>query len=107
MAALATSCLSGSIVSAYYSSHLFLYAGLFLCLTPLIYTVLFVLYKIFPRRRHILLLLSKLKAWKGGYVRLLESGEEEQVCDRINNPALIRARTWPVSLVLNLASRCI
>ena len=88
MGALAMICFSSLIVSAYYSFlALFFYGGLFLCLSPFIYTVLFVLYKVFPRRRHILQLLSKLKAWKGCYVRLLESGEEEQVCDRINNPA--------------------
>ena len=88
IAALATNCLSGTIVSCYYSSTaVFFYAGSVLCLSPLIYTVLFVIYKLFPRRRTILQLLPKLKAWKGGYVRLLESGEEEQVCDRINNPA--------------------
>ena len=58
-------------------------------------TVLFVLYKVFPRRRHILQLLSKLKAWKGCYVRLLESGEEEQVCDRINNPACSLSQQEP------------
>ena len=88
-AALATNCFSGLIISAYYSSAFFLfYTGLFLCLSPLIYTVLFLFYKIFPPiKRGIFQLLSKLKAWKGGYVRLLESGEEEQVCDRINNPA--------------------
>ena len=88
MTALAMICFSSIIVSTYYKSAApFFFAGLFLCLFPLIYTVLFVLYKILPRSRTILQLLSKLKAWKGGYVKLLESGEEEQVCDRINNPA--------------------
>ena len=62
-AALAANCFSSFIVSVYYSSSaLFFYVGLFLCLSPLIYTVLFVLYKIFPRRRTILQLLSKFKA---------------------------------------------
>ena len=88
IAALATTCFTSFTTAAFSSSSIpFFYAGLFLLLSPLIYTVLFVLYKIFPRRRHILQLLSKLKAWKGGYVRLPESGEVEQVCDRINNPA--------------------
>ena len=102
MTALATICFSSIIVSTFYKSAAPLfYAGLFLCLFPLIYTVLFVLYKIFPRRRTILQLLSKLKAWKGGYVRLLESGEEEQVCDRINNPAAYPSKnlaSFPSSL---------
>ena len=88
ISAIISTCISGANFSAFYtSSHIFFHVAILLCLSPLIYTVLFVLYKIFPRRRHILQLLSKLKAWKGGYVKLLESGEEEQVCDRINNPA--------------------
>ena len=88
IAALGLICFSTiDVYSLYSSSLLLLYVAILLCLTPLVYTLLFILYKIFPRRRTILQLLSKLKAWKGGYVGLLESGEEEQVCDRINNPA--------------------
>ena len=85
--AIMCACVSSETISAFYTySHIFLHVAYILCLSPLIYTISFVLYKIFLRRRHILQLLPKLKAWKGGYVRLLESGEEEQVCDRINNP---------------------
>ena len=84
IAAITFTCLSGANISAFYlSSYIFFHVAILLCFSPLIYTVLFVLYKIFPRKKGILNLLSKLKAWKGGYVRL----PEEQVCDRINNPA--------------------
>ena len=88
MAALAMICFSSLIDSAYYLSAVPLfYAGLCICLCPLIYTISFVLYKSFPRRKAFLQLLSKWKAWKGDYIRVPESGEEEEVCDRINNPA--------------------
>ena len=86
--AITSTCVSGAYISAFYrSQNIFFYVAFLLCLSPVIYTALFVLYKILPRRRTILQLLSKLKAWKRGYVRLQESGEEEQLCDRINNPA--------------------